>query len=30
MVFRKGEMIAQQAGAMDANSLRSWIKQVAG
>ena len=27
MVFRKGEMVAQRAGAMDPATLRSWLKQ---
>ena len=29
MVFRKGAIIAQQAGAMDSGSLRNWLRQVA-
>ena len=27
MVFRKGAIIAQQAGAMDAASLRAWLRE---
>ena len=27
MVFRKGQMVAQRAGAMDPASLRAWLKQ---
>jgi len=30
MVFRNGAIVAQQAGAMDAASLRNWIRQAAG
>ena len=30
MVFRKGAIIAQRAGAMDAESLRAWLRQYAG
>jgi thioredoxin 2 len=28
MVFKKGAIIAQQAGAMDSGSLRNWLRQV--
>jgi len=27
MLFRRGAVLAQQAGAMDANSLRTWIRR---
>jgi thioredoxin 2 len=27
MVFRKGRIAAQQAGAMDAGRLRAWLRQ---
>jgi thioredoxin 2 len=27
MMFRKGKMVAQQAGAVDAGRLRSWLRQ---
>ena len=30
MVFRKGAIIAQRAGAMDAESLRAWLRQYTG
>ncbi len=29
MVFRKGEVVAQRAGAVDAGTLRSWLKPYA-
>jgi thioredoxin 2 len=29
MLFRKGAIVAQRAGAMDANSLRTWLRQYA-
>jgi thioredoxin 2 len=29
MLFKKGAMIAQRAGAVDANSLRTWLRQFA-
>jgi thioredoxin 2 len=27
MVFHKGKMVAQRAGAMDAGTLRAWLNQ---
>jgi len=30
MMFKNGQMIAQRAGASDAQSLRAWIQQNAG
>jgi thioredoxin 2 len=30
MMFRDGKIVAQSAGAMDANALRNWIRQNAG
>jgi thioredoxin 2 len=30
MLFRNGKVVAQRAGAMDANSLRAWVRQNAG
>jgi hypothetical protein len=30
MIFRNGQMVAQRAGASDAQSLRVWIQQNAG
>ena len=29
MIFRRGAIIAQQAGAMDAHSLRNWLRSYA-
>ena len=29
MVFRKGALLAQRAGAVDAGTLRSWLRQYA-
>ncbi len=29
MVFHRGKIVAQRAGAMDAGSLRAWLRQVA-
>jgi len=30
MLFRNGQMVAQRAGASDAQSLKEWIRQNAG
>jgi thioredoxin 2 len=30
MLFSKGAIVAQRAGAVDANTLRSWLRQYAG
>jgi thioredoxin 2 len=30
MLFKNGQMVAQRAGASDAQSLRAWIQQNAG